>query len=63
MRGWGEREVQQEDIYIQLIHFVVQQKLTQHYKAIMSQFFLKKELKWTLSYTIQKNNFKWIKTL
>ena len=45
MRGWGEREVQEEDIYIQLIQFVVQQKLTQHYKAIMSQFFFKKRTK------------------
>ena len=45
MRGWGEREVQEEDLYIQLIQFVVQQKLTQHDKAIMSQIFFKKRTK------------------
>lgn len=35
----GVKEVQEEDIYMQLIHFVVQQKLTQHYKAIASHLF------------------------
>ena len=34
--GWG-REVKREEIYdyIELIHFVVQQKLTQHCKTII----------------------------
>ena len=28
-------------VYIQLIHFIVQQKLTNHWKAILHQFFFK----------------------
>ena len=45
LEGWeweGGREAQEGGdmgiyVYIQLIHFVVQQKLTQHYKAITLQ--------------------------
>ena len=43
LRGWGEesggREAQEGgvDIYMELIHVVVQQKLTQHCKAIILQ--------------------------
>ena len=32
-------------VYIQLIHFIVQQKLTQHCKAIIVQFFLSQKRK------------------
>ena len=39
--GWAGRENQEEGtcVYIQLIHAVVQQKLAQHFKAIIVQFF------------------------
>ena len=45
LEGWdreGERESQEVGdmgiyVYVQLIHFVIQQKLTQHCKAIILQ--------------------------
>ena len=38
--GWGGGRSQREGIYIyiELIHFIVQQELTQHCKAIILQF-------------------------
>ena len=48
LRGWGEesggREAQEGgvDIYMELIHVVVQQKLTQHCKAIILQLKINK---------------------
>ena len=38
-RGLGRRSKREGTcVYIQLIYFIVQQKLTQHYKAITFQF-------------------------
>ena len=47
MRGWVGRRRKREGIYvyIQPIHFIVQQKLTQHCKAILSQLKKKKKKK------------------
>ena len=38
----GEVKRERIHVYIQLIHFIVQQKLTQHCKAIILQFKKKK---------------------
>ena len=34
-------------VYLQLIHFVIQQKLTQYHKAIILQFKKKRKKKWS----------------
>ena len=36
--GWRGSKRERIHVYIKLVHFVVQQKLIQHYKAIIPQF-------------------------
>ena len=59
MRGWVVRRRKREGIYvyIQPIHFIVQQKLTQHCKAILSQ--LKKKKKRCVEPDILEYEVKW----
>ena len=45
LHGFGGGKRSKRDgiyVYIQLIHFIVQQKITEHCKAITPQFFKKK---------------------
>ena len=47
VEGWGGRSKREEThVYIQLIHFIVQQKLTEHCKAIILQLKKEKENNW-----------------
>ena len=51
---YGHQGGKGRQVYIQLIHFIVQQKLTQHCKAVILQLKKEKEIKTDLKKKMKK---------